>query len=57
MFTNQPDLRRSLAILLLVVLSFTSIGSTLAKSFPDVFPYRMASSLKASRPELVQLFM
>ena len=38
MFTNQPDLRRSLAILLLVVLSFTSIGSTLAKSFPDVIP-------------------
>lgn len=38
MFTNQPDLRRSLAILLLVVVSFTSIGSTLAKSFPDVIP-------------------
>ncbi|MDQ3006940.1 MAG: superoxide dismutase [Chloroflexota bacterium] len=38
MFTNQPHLRRSLAILLLVALSFTSIGGTLAQSFPDVIP-------------------
>lgn len=38
MFANQLNLRRSLAILLLVVLSFTSIGSTFAKPFPDVIP-------------------
>jgi sugar lactone lactonase YvrE len=38
MFANQLNLRRSLATLLLVALSFTSIGSTFAKSFPDVIP-------------------
>ena len=38
MFANQLNLRRSLATLLLVVLSFTSIGSTFAKPFPDVIP-------------------
>ena len=38
MFANQLNLRRSLATLLLVVLSFTSIGSTFAQSFPDVIP-------------------
>ena len=41
MFANQPNLRRLLATLLLVVLSFTSIGSTFAKPakpFPDVIP-------------------
>src|SRR5215210_3478132 len=38
MFANQSNLRRLLATLLLVVLSFTSMGSTLAQSFPDVIP-------------------
>jgi len=38
MFANQLNLRRSLVTLLLVALSFTSIGSTFAKSFPDVIP-------------------
>ena len=38
MFANQLNLRRSLATLLLVTLSFTSIGSTFAKPFPDVIP-------------------
>ena len=38
MFANQLNVRRSLATLLLVVLSFTSIGSTFAQSFPDVIP-------------------
>ena len=38
MFANQLNLRRSLAVLLLVVLSLTSIGSTFAKPFPDVIP-------------------
>ena len=38
MFANQLNLRRLLATLLLVVLSFTSIGSTFAKPFPDVIP-------------------
>jgi len=38
MFANQLTLRRSLAILLLVILSFTSIGSAFAKPFPDVIP-------------------
>ena len=38
MFAKQLNVRRSLAILLLVVLSFSSIGSTFAQSFPDVIP-------------------
>jgi len=38
MFVKQLGLRRSFAVLLLVVLSFTSIGSTFAQSFPDVIP-------------------
>jgi sugar lactone lactonase YvrE len=38
MFANQLTLRRSLTTLLLVVLSFTSIGSTFVKPFPDVIP-------------------
>ena len=38
MFANQLNLRRSLATLLLFALSFTSIGSTFAKAFPDVIP-------------------
>lgn len=38
MFANQLNVRRSLATLLLVVLSLTSTGSTFAKSFPDVIP-------------------
>src|SRR5688572_33072819 len=38
MFVKQLSLRRSFAVLLLVVLSFASIGSTFAQSFPDVIP-------------------
>src|SRR5688500_629864 len=38
MFVKQLSLRRSFAVLLLVVLSFTSIGSAFAQSFPDVIP-------------------
>lgn len=38
MFANQPNLRRLLATLLLVVLSLISLGSTFAKPFPDVIP-------------------
>ena len=41
MFANQLNLPRSLTILLLVVLGFTSIGSTFDKPdkpFPDIIP-------------------
>ena len=38
MFSNHINLRRSLVSLLLFVISFTSIGSTFTKTFPDVIP-------------------